>query len=706
AQTGKVKEGEYGSFKVRLFHGRSEYDYSDSYGSQSQGQIIAGLYKQTIPGQTIPGGAIYYTFLVKPKNEMPEQEIVRGIAGEEMPPAAGTAVTGWLEKRTEGMSRTLRALGVAPPVEEAIYRGLPLVLGGLVALGTMPFIGAWGFGLGMLGTIIAQVLSNISFAKAHPKAERAPPLAFDAAKVLNITSLISRVAVAIAFFSNPALFLAPTAVISILGILLVTDIISHFFANAIALVLEGIFPDMRVRLATISEKARLRAVVDERLRERIELARRDPGSEEDVIYDAKSEIDDLDREESRLDRATEAAIIVWALARDLRRTLDKGYVPCDVKPNNNLMNSERLKQMVEFIKGMEADEEVDLDALEMRLFDLDKVYDLASVPWGEVSHFFYSSILHTINTFFRNQPEIINEYLDALVAEGIGVQILGTRELGVNEETGIIEERLSYERREILSFIEISGRRFQAYSSSDKHIKGVFRKRFEGMAEVLSETFREELGRTDDPGELIINIAESKTLSEELVERYEPDEQDERDRGERTLEWLRSSGFIDWAFSDLVKNKEELRALQANPYSVDLENFLLVRLTQASLFGIENIKEARTRKEAKLRRAAAPRAPPFVKDKGLMMLLSIGAGASSVGGMSMFYNGAAFDKDVAKLRELLEEKTERESLREFLEWKQKPELAGGGSPEGLLFAPWLFSELKKTLTSYEDLGLE
>ncbi|MFQ5952600.1 MAG: CPBP family intramembrane glutamic endopeptidase, partial [Candidatus Omnitrophota bacterium] len=153
------KEGRIRVGKLVLFRGRSEFDYSDSYGhriKKEQGHVAHGLFKQKDA-----------EINVVPRVQLLE---IRKDAEKEPPSAA----TKWLKRLTPGMLAPIRNLVVAPVVEEPIYRlGLPLLIS---VVFVVLFGEAFAFNPVTLGFYVAQIISAIVFTLHHEKGERAPPI--------------------------------------------------------------------------------------------------------------------------------------------------------------------------------------------------------------------------------------------------------------------------------------------------------------------------------------------------------------------------------------------------------------------------------------------------------------------------------------------------------------------------------------------------
>ncbi|MFH1457641.1 MAG: hypothetical protein ABIG31_00515 [Candidatus Omnitrophota bacterium] len=87
-QTTKVQQGVNKKYKIELFQGRSEFDYSDLYGNSVPGKINTGLYRQT--DASITTGL--FDLLVKPVSSSPVTETYfMASAGSPMEQAEGAA---------------------------------------------------------------------------------------------------------------------------------------------------------------------------------------------------------------------------------------------------------------------------------------------------------------------------------------------------------------------------------------------------------------------------------------------------------------------------------------------------------------------------------------------------------------------------------------------------------------------------------------
>jgi precorrin-6B methylase 2 len=81
AQTKKVQEGSSKKYKIELLKGRSEFDYSDTYGNYMPGKITAGLYRQSEPLVTTGP----FNLLVKPASSSLATASTVGSPAQETP---------------------------------------------------------------------------------------------------------------------------------------------------------------------------------------------------------------------------------------------------------------------------------------------------------------------------------------------------------------------------------------------------------------------------------------------------------------------------------------------------------------------------------------------------------------------------------------------------------------------------------------------
>jgi serine/threonine protein kinase len=148
----------------------------------------------------------------------------------------GPAVTTWLRRNTWGMPRLMRSLLAAPIVEEAVYRGLPLMITSIAAY---VFTSGLDWMLIMHGMIVPQIFMAGKFVMDHARGNRSPPEIF---KLLLVPSLVAVAnAVVLPFMiTNPLAFMG-------------LSVFNHFLANLVVAVLNAVFPKLELGEARISK---------------------------------------------------------------------------------------------------------------------------------------------------------------------------------------------------------------------------------------------------------------------------------------------------------------------------------------------------------------------------------------------------------------------------------------------------------------------
>ncbi|MBD3425871.1 MAG: protein kinase [Candidatus Omnitrophica bacterium] len=147
----------------------------------------------------------------------------------------GSAVTGWLRRITPDMPRLARSLLAAPVAEEALYRGLPLLV-----TAALSYILTSGLDwlLIMHGMIIPQVFMAGKFVLDHTRGTRSPPEVF---RVLLVPSLVA-VANAVIL---PFLSAGPVAFMGL-------SILNHSIANLAVVGLNRFLPTLKLGEAVVS----------------------------------------------------------------------------------------------------------------------------------------------------------------------------------------------------------------------------------------------------------------------------------------------------------------------------------------------------------------------------------------------------------------------------------------------------------------------